>query len=146
MSLAEPVATVLREFESACSPPTWSNVQGLLIGTLLARGRRTVAAALRQMGLSDAPNFSLHHHVLHRARWSALDVRRRVLHLVGRTCVAVGGDLTCVIDETLARRWGRHLATRRHDRDPLASSQPRSVATSGWRWLILTVVITPPWT
>ena len=97
------------------------------------------------MGLHDATDFSLYHHVLSRARWSTLDGGRRLLHRLVRTCVAVGGDLTCVIDETLERRCGPRITQRGHDRDPLASSRQRSVATSGWRWIVLTWVITPPW-
>jgi hypothetical protein len=72
MSLSGPVMSVLSEFESAFSPPTWRKVQVLILGTLLARGRRTVTAAFRQMGLGDASHFSLYPHVLNRARWSAL--------------------------------------------------------------------------
>ena len=34
MSLSPPIATVLHEFESAFSQPTWSTVQVLIIGTL----------------------------------------------------------------------------------------------------------------
>jgi hypothetical protein len=63
-----------------------------------------------------------------------------------RTLVAAGGALPFAIAETLERRWGHRLNTRGHDRDPLASSQQRSVATSGVRWRVLTLVITPPWT
>src|SRR5215218_6500431 len=122
MSLSQPMMSVMCAFESAFSRPTWSKIQGLLIGTLLARGRRTVTAALRQMGLHEASNFSLYHHVLNRARWSALEVSRRVVLLLVRTFVAVGGELTFVIDETLERRWGRRINKRGHYRDPLASS------------------------
>jgi DDE superfamily endonuclease len=146
MSLSEPLMSVLCEFESAFSQPTWSKVQALILGTLLASGRRTVTAALRQMGLHEASNFSLYHHVLNRARWSALGLSRRLLVLLVRTFVAVGGELTFVIDETLERRWGRRIAKRGHYRDPLAASKQRSVATSGVRWIVLTLVITPPWT
>jgi DDE superfamily endonuclease len=146
MSLSESIMSVLCEFESAFSQPTWSKIQVLIIGTLIARGRRTVTAVLRQMGLCDASNFSLYHHVLHRARWSALELSRRLLVLLVRTFVVVGGALTFVIDETVERRWGRRINTRGHYRDPLASSKQRSVATSGWRWIVLTLVITPPWT
>jgi DDE superfamily endonuclease len=146
MSLSQPIMSVLCAFESAFSQPTWRKIQVLLIGTLLARGRRTVTAALRQMGWHEASNFSLYHHVLNRARWSALELSRRVVLLLVRTFVAVGGELTFVIDETLERRWGRRINTRGHDRDPLASSKQRSVATSGLRWIVLTLVITPPWT
>jgi hypothetical protein len=146
MSLGEAVTTVFHEFVSAFSRPTWSKVPVLIIGTLLARGRRTVAAALRDMGLPDAPHFSLYHHVLNRARWSTLDLSRRLLHLLGQIFVAVGGELTFVSDETLERRWGRRISTRGHYRAPLASSRQRSVATSGRRWIVVTLVITPPWT
>jgi DDE superfamily endonuclease len=52
----------------------------------------------------------------------------------------------CVIDETLERRWGRYINLRGHYRDPLASSKQRSVAASGLRWIVLTLVVTPPWT
>jgi DDE superfamily endonuclease len=145
MSLAEPMATVLQAFEPAFSGPTWRKVQVLIIGTLLARGRRTVAAALRQTGLHETPTFSRYHHVLNRARWSMLDVSRRLLHVLVRTFVARGGELTFAIDETLERRWGRRIRLRGHYRDPLASSKARSIASSGVRWIVLTLVITPPW-
>jgi DDE superfamily endonuclease len=85
------------------------------------------------MGLHEGSQFSLYHHILSRARWSALDLSRHLLHLLMRTFVAAGGDLTCVIDEPLERRWGRHINLRGHDRDPLASSKQRSVATRGLR-------------
>jgi DDE superfamily endonuclease len=146
MSLSASMMSVLCEFESAFAQPTWRKVQMLILGTLLARGRRTVTAALRQMGLHEASNFSLYHHVLNRACWSALGLSRRLLVRLVRTFVAVGSELTFVIDETLERRWGRRIAKRGHDRDPLASSKQRSVATSGVRWIVLTLVITPPWT
>ncbi len=54
----------------------------LLTGTLLARGRRTVAAALRATGNGMAGNWSLFHQVLNRARWSPLAVSRQLLLLI----------------------------------------------------------------
>lgn len=146
MSLSEPIMNILCEFESAFSQPTWSKIQVLIIGTRIARGRRTVTAALRQMGLCETLNFSLYHHVLNRAQWSTLELSRRLLLLLVRTFSVVGSDLTFVIDETLERRWGRRITLRGHYRDPLASSKQRSVAVSGLRWIVLTLVITPPWT
>ena len=100
MSLSEPIMSVLCEFESAFSQPTWSKIQVLIIGTVLARGRRTVTAALRQMGVAEASHCSLSHHGLHRARWSAWALSRRLLVRLVRTLVVVGGELTGVIDET----------------------------------------------
>ena len=119
--------------------------QRLLVGTLLAHGRRTVTAALRHMGQGDTPSFSLYHQVFNRARWSALKGSRCLLSLLVQTFDAAGGSLTFVIDETLERRWGRRINKRGHYRDPLASSRKRTVSTSGLRWIVLTLVITPPW-
>ena len=138
-------STVLAPFQSLFSAPTWCKVQRLLIGTLLARGRRTVTAALRHTGHEDTPSFSLYHQVFNRARWSALKGSRCLLSLLVRA-FGGGGSLTFVIDETLERRWGRRINKRGHHRDPLASSRNRSVSTSGLRWIVLTLIVMPPWT
>jgi hypothetical protein len=58
MSLSPEISAVLTPIQNLFTAPTWHKVQVLLLGTLLARGRRTVTAALRQMGLGDAPGFS----------------------------------------------------------------------------------------
>ena len=137
---------MLAPFQSLFSAPTWRKVQRLLIGTLLARGRRTVTAALRHTGQGDTPSFSLYHQVFNRARWSALKGSRCLLSMLVQTFDAAGGSLTFVIDETLERRWGRRIHKRGHYRDPLASSRKRTVSTSGLRWIVLALVVTPPWT
>ena len=110
--------------------------------------------ALRHTGQEDTPSFSLYHQVFNRARWSApgsspgqaLKGSRCLLALLVQTFEVAGGSLTFVIDETLERRWGRRINKRGHYRDPLASSRKRSVSTSGLRWIVLTLVVTPPWT
>lgn len=139
------LSTLLAPFQSLFTAPTWRKVQRLLIGTLLARGRRTVTAALRHTGQQDTPSFSLYHQVFNRARWSALKGSRRLLCVLIQTFEAAGGSLTFVIDETLERRWGRRIHKRGHYRDSLASSRKRCVSTSGLRWIVLTLVVTPPW-
>ena len=76
---------------------------------------------------------------------TALKGSRYLLSMLVQTFAAAGGSLTFVIDETLERRWGRRISKRGHYRDPLASSRKRSVSTSGLRWVVLALVITPPW-
>jgi hypothetical protein len=137
---------VVGALESGFSHPTWRKVEGLLIGPLWALWRRTGPAARRQRGWHEASHGGLSPQGLHRARWSAVEWSRRVVWLVVRTVVAVGGERTFVIDETGARRGGPRLTRRGHDREPLAASRQRAGATSGWRWIVWTLVITPPWT
>ena len=76
--------------------PLGSKVQRLLIGTLLACGRRAVTAAIRHTGKGYTPYFSLYHHVFNRVRWSAR--KGSLLFLWVQTSDAAAGSLTFVID------------------------------------------------
>ncbi|HYU76143.1 MAG TPA: transposase [Ktedonobacteraceae bacterium] len=146
MSLPSPIIAVLAYFEPLFTTPTWKKVVTLVVGTLLARGRRTVTAALRQMDQQMNGQFSLFHHVLNRARWSPLEVSRRLLQVLVGTFVYAGGTVEIVIDETLERRWGRKISKRGHWRDSLRSSKERAVSSSGLRWITMALVVTLPWT
>jgi len=136
----------LAHFQPLFTAPTWKKVVILLVGTLLARGRRTVTAALRQMGLQMDTHFSGFHQLLNRARWSPLEVSRRLVQVLVQTLVSAGGTLEIVIDETLERRWGPKISKRGDFRDSLRSSKERSVSTSGLRWVTMALVVTLPWT
>src|SRR6266487_918416 len=146
MSLPSPIIAVLAHFQPLFTAPTWRKVVLLLVGTLLARGRRTVTAALHQVGQHTNANFSLFHHVLNRARWSALEVSRRLLCVLVRTFVQAGGTVEIVIDETLERSFGRKINKRGHYRDSLLSSKERSVSNSGLRWISMALIVVLPWT
>jgi hypothetical protein len=145
MSLPGSLLPVLDAFRPEFTPCTWARAVTLILGTILARGRRTVAAALRQMGLQDDPHVSSYHQVFNRAAWSPRRVARQLLAAAASAFVPAGVGLTFAIDETLERRWGRKIRIRGHYRDPLASSKEKSVAASGIRWLVLALVVTPPW-
>jgi DDE superfamily endonuclease len=130
MPLPDPIREVLAVFRPLFTAPTWRKLMTLLTGTLLARGRRTVAAALRASGNAQAGDWSLFHQVLNRARWSPLALSRQLLLL---------------IDETLERRWGNKISKRGHYRDSALSSKKRSVSSPGLRWIVMAVVVTLPW-
>jgi len=109
MPLPDPIIEVLTVFRPLFTAPTWRKLMTLLTGTLLAQGRRTVAAALRARGNAQASNWSLFHQVLNRARWSPLAVSRQLLLLIVETFVPAGACVDLVIDETLERRWGSKI-------------------------------------
>src|SRR5256714_6362321 len=146
MSLPSPIIAVLAHFRPLFTAPTWKKAVTLLIGTLLGRGRRTVTAALRQMGQQMDGHFSLFHQVLNRARWSSLAVSKSLLQVLVQTFVSAGGVVEIVIDETLERRWGRKISKRGHWRDSLLSSKKHSVSTPGLRWVTMALVVSLPWT
>jgi DDE superfamily endonuclease len=76
---------------------------GLVAGAVLAPGKRTVAQALRVMGLGEEPQFHRYHEVLGRSRRDARAVARRLLlHVLDRLL----GPVVISIDDTIERRWG----------------------------------------
>ncbi len=68
LTLPDAILTALIPFATLFRIPTWQKAQVLLVGAILSPGRRTVASALRVMGLSGDRNYARYHHVLNRAR------------------------------------------------------------------------------
>ena len=116
----------------------------LLIGTLLAHGRRTVTTALRSTGNEMESNFSNFHQVLNRVRWSPLAVSQQLLSLIIQTFLQIGGTVDLVIDETLERLWGAQISKRGHYQDSALSSRKQPVSGLGLRWIVMAVVVTLP--
>src|SRR3954462_14705679 len=85
---------ILETFRPEFTPRTWARVVTLILGSILARGRRTVAAALRPMGPPADPHFSSYPQVFNRAAWSPRRTARRLLSAVVAAFVPEGGGLT----------------------------------------------------
>jgi hypothetical protein len=146
MSLPTAIIAVLAHFEPVFTQPTGRKALVLCLGTLLARGRRTVTVALRYTGHAQAPRFACFHHVLNRARWVPLAVSRRLLLLLVATFVGPDDPVELVVDETLERRWGPQITKRSPYRAPLLSGKGLSISNSGLRWIIVALVVPVPWT
>jgi len=128
------LARWMRPFAAGFTAPTWQHVLVLVIGAILAPGRRTVAAALRVTGLDQDPHFTNYHRVLNRNRWSGRKIARRLFRLLVGTFVP-HGPVIIGVDETIERRWGAKIAARGIYRDPVRSSHGHFVKASGLRWL-----------
>jgi hypothetical protein len=142
--LSQEYLTLIAAFAPVFSRRVWQHVQVLLVGTILAPGRRTVTAVLRIMGLSSDRHFQTYHRVLNRAVWSSLEVSRILLGVLVSTFAATG----CIVlglDETIERRWGPKIKARGIYRDPVRSSRSHFVKASGLRWLSLMLLAPIPW-
>jgi hypothetical protein len=64
MPLPDPIREVLMVLRPLFTAPTWRKLMTMLSRTLLAQGRRTVAAALRTSGNAQAANWSCFNQVL----------------------------------------------------------------------------------
>lgn len=134
---------ILMMFAMHFSPRVWRYARVLAIGAILARGRRTVCAALRVMGLSDERRFENYHRVLSRATWSAHAVSRTLLLLLIQT-FAPTGPLLIGGDDTIERRVGKRIRAKGIYRDPVRSSHSHFVKASGLRWVTLMLLAGVP--
>src|SRR5436190_19694482 len=143
--LPETIIRVLRPFEPVFSGRVWPWAQALLVGAILTPGPRTVAAALRVLGLQDDRSFQNYHRVLNRARWSSRALSPILLRLLVRTFVAAGDPIVVGMDDTIERRRGAQIAAKGIYRDPVRSSKGHFVKASGLRWLSVQLLASIPW-
>ena len=132
------------EFAPLFSKPVWEHAKVLLVGAILATGKRTVTACLRVMGLSQEQRFVNYHRVLNRAQWSLLAASQTLLRLLV-TRFAPEGELVFGLDDTIERRRGEHIAAKGIYRDPVRSSQMHFVKASGLRWLCCMLLVPVSW-
>ncbi len=125
--------------------PTWQNVLLLVVGAILAPGKRTVTAALRILGREHETDFPTYHGVLSRAVWSSRAVAGWLLRLLVATFVGADATVVIGIDDTIERRWGAKISARGIYRDPVRSSKRHFVKTSGLRWLSAQLLVHIPW-
>ena len=136
---------VLAPFARLFSERVFHHVQLLVAGTMLAPGKRTVASALRAVGLQEERRFCRYHRVLSRAAWSSREASRILLELLVEA-FAPDGPLVLGVDETLERRRGKKIAAKGIYRDPVRSTHSHLVKTSALRWACLTLLAPVPGT
>src|SRR4051812_32634756 len=118
MDLPPEILTILANFAPLFSQRVWQHAHTLLLGVLLVNGRRTVASALRIMGLAQGPHFTNYHRVLNRAAWSALAAARILLGLIV-AILPLDAPIILAVDDTIERRGGRCISAKGCYRDPV---------------------------
>jgi len=117
-------------FAPLFSKPVFQHAQVLLMGAILAPGKRTVTQALRVMGKSQEQHFQNYHRVLSRALWSGLAAGQILLSLLVST-FAPTGVIVMGLDDTIERRRGEKITALGIYRDPVRSSHSHFVKASG---------------
>ena len=134
----------MQPFRCHFTAAVWRHVLVLVCGALLAPGRRTVAAALRVMGLGEAAGFAVYHRVLSHGHWCSRALAHRLLLLLVAAFVP-HGPVVVGIDDTIERRRGACIAAKGIYRDPVRSSRGHFVKASGLRWISVMLLAPIPW-
>ncbi len=144
LTLPDEYNTLFAQLRPCFSKQIWKLAMVLLIGAILAPGKRTVTAALRIMGLSQEQQFQKYHRVLNRAVWSNLALSHVLLRLLLNTFLPMG-PVVVGIDETIERRRVEKIKAKGIYRDPVRSSKSHFVKASGLRWISMMLLVKVPW-
>jgi DDE superfamily endonuclease len=144
LRLPSHLAAVIVCFAPLFVQRSWHHAEVLLLGAILAPGRRTVTSILRVSGLSGERRFVNYHRVLRRAVWSGRAAGRVLLGLLLAAFVP-NGTVVLGLDDTIERRRGQRISAKGIYRDPVRSSHGHFVKASGLRWLSLMLLVPIPW-
>jgi hypothetical protein len=144
-SLPPEMIVLLAPFAQLFSERVWQHAQILVVGALLAPGKRTVSNCLRVMGLALERHFTTYHRVLNRAQWSALQAGKILLGLIVLVLVPAGAAIVLGADDTIARRRGRQIKAKGCYRDAVRSSKKHVVRCFGLKWVSMMVLVPVPW-
>lgn len=139
------IMVVLGCFAQVFSERTWDWVQVLVVGAILAPGKRTVSSVLTVVGLSQEKQYQRYHRVLNRAKWSSLQISKILLGLLVAAFVAMGDTIVLGADETLERRKGKQIKAKGVFRDAVRSSKKYTVKAFGLRWVSMMLLVNVPW-
>lgn len=145
LTLPQEMKSVILPFVALFSETVWDYAQILLMGTLLAPGKRTVSTALTVMGLKDDPQYQNYHRVLNRAKWCGLTASKILLGLLVQVFVAANTPIILGVDETLERRKGDQIKQKGVFRDAVRSSKKYLVHSFGLRWVSMMLIVSVPW-
>lgn len=138
--LSPDILSFILPFAVLFSTQSWHNAQTLLCGAILCKGKRTICAILRTLGLQNEPGFSKYHRLLNYVGWSALK-GASILFKILLKCVPKGSRPVIFIDETLERRKGKKIKEKGLYRDAVASTKSNVVNAYGLKWLVMSLSV-----
>jgi hypothetical protein len=139
------IISLIGVFAPLFSERVWSHAQLLLVGAILAPGKRTVTSVLRVLGRSQEKHFTNFHRVLNRAKWSTLQGSRLLLGLLVATFVPAGYPIILGADDTVERRGGKQIRQVGCYRDAVRSSQSHVSLCFGLKWVSMQLLVPVPW-
>jgi len=127
LTLPAEIMPILGAFAPVFSERVWDWVQVLVIGAILAPGKRTVSAVLTIVGQRQDEQYQNYHRVLNRAVWWPLEVSQILLGLLVAAFSAAGVPIIVAADETLERRQGEKIQDKGVYRGPVEQETCRDL-------------------
>jgi hypothetical protein len=132
---------LLLAFQTCFTQPSFSSFWALACGWILCSGRRSLTRVIQSAQLGRFKHYCAFHRFFSQARWNLDDLGHCVFRLLLPFCPEV---LTGAVDDTLARKSGRHIWGAGMHHDPLRSTQKRPVFSFGHSWVVLSLQVSFP--
>jgi hypothetical protein len=135
---------LLTTARGAFSAPSFLVFQTLMVGWVLAPGRRTITAMICTGDPEGVRSHDTYHRFVRCAKWS-LDPLWHclVVHMV--TTLLAQGPVPVLIDDTLFKKSGRKMEGIGVFRDAVRSTRSKVVYALGLNLVVATLRVDPPW-
>jgi SRSO17 transposase len=139
--LVRSFAPLLLALQPCFTQPSFRSFWALACAWILCSGRRSLTRIMQSGDLAQLKHFSSFHRFFSQARWNLDDLGHCVLHLLLPFCDPI---LIGAVDDTLARKSGRHIWGAAMHHDPLRSTRARPVFSFGHSWVVLSLHLSFP--
>lgn len=134
--LVRSFAPLLLAFQSCFTQPSFCSFWAVTCAWILCSGRRSLTRIIQSAQLTEFKHYCSFHRFFSQARWNLDDLGHRVFQLLLPFCAEV---LVGAVDDTLARKSGRHIWGAGMHHDPLRSTQSRPFFAFGHNWVVFSL-------
>jgi hypothetical protein len=139
--LVDSFTQLLWTFESCFTQPSFLSFWCLSCAWILCSGRRSLTRIIQAAQLGRYKHYCSFHRFFSLARWNLDDLGYGVFRLLLPFCSQV---LVGAVDDTLARKSGRHIWGAGMHHDPLRSTQARPFFAFGHNWVVFSLHLSFP--
>jgi DDE superfamily endonuclease len=139
--LVRSFAPFLLAFQPCFTRPSFASFWAPTCAWILCSGRRSLTRVIQAAQLTDFKHYCSFHRFFSQARWNLDDLGRCIFQLLLPFCEEL---LVGSVDDTLARKSGRHIWGAGMHHDPLRSTQQRPVFSFGHNFVVFSLQVALP--
>src|SRR6266566_2958497 len=139
--LVRSFAPLLQAFQPCFTQPSFGSFWGLVCAWILCSGRRSLTRIIQSAQISELKHYCSFHRFFSQARWDLDELGHCVFDLLLPFCSPA---LLGAVDDTLARKSGRHIWGADMHHDPLRSTRSRPFFSFGHNWVVFSLHVCFP--
>lgn len=139
--LVRSFAPLLLAFQPCFTQPSFRSFWGLVCAWILCGGRRSLTRIIHSGQLAQFKHYCSFHRFFSQARWNLDELGHGVFRLLLPFCPPV---LVGAVDDTLARKSGRHIWGADMHHDPLRSTRARPFFAFAHNWVVFSLHVCFP--